>query len=189
MGKDLLHKVLHTLDKYNKTHTTKYGICRKTVITKTESQELIMNEKVANYLFEQLTKDTRQHYVWRQRYGKWVEFTPQLLQQIISTPDGMRKQDVVILSKDPEYEDCPFEIEHASPWDHRWPGDYDEDAYNDWKVIAYSLEDVLLGEEPWKRNKPYFVTHPMCFDFESVGVEEKQPQRSTRHYSRDVKVK
>ena len=40
MSKDLLHKVLHELDKYNKTHTTKYGIRRKTVITKTENQDL-----------------------------------------------------------------------------------------------------------------------------------------------------
>ena len=162
----------------------KYGIFQTYTITQTERKELVMNEKVANYLFEQLTKYARQHYVWRQGYDKWVEFTPQLIQQIISTPDGMRKQDIVVLCESPEYEDCPFEIEHDSPWDHRWPGDYDENAYNCWKVIAYSLEDVLLRREEWDNGeKPYFAAHPTLFDFTANSAHHGVPQLSEEEYT------
>jgi hypothetical protein len=154
------------------------GISKVYKIKKTVNKKLLLNDKLANWLFNRITKDKSVHYVLKRGYNKYEEITLDLIKQLLSKA----KQDEDILDKEifaelsdyPEYDDVPFEVEHASPYDHRWPGDYDKDAYDDWKIITYSITDFLY-EDQWNR-EPVYLEHPELFDFseeETIIDDEK----------------
>ena len=145
-----------------------YGILKDYQIIKTVKKRLIINDKVIDYLFNELKK---RKYVLRNDYNTYEEITRDDIIVFLKFEDEdhfWEYERFVILDKDPEYTDMPFEIEHASPYDHRWPGDYDPDAYDDWKVNTYCFGDLWYTDR-WD-HKPYFSTHKDQFDFEDEEV-------------------
>ena len=142
------------------------GIEKVYEITKKVRKELVLNDKVTKWLFNAMKKDKERHFVIRTGYSTYEEISIPLIKELFKT---LNEQKFVILSDYPEYDDVPFEVTHASPWNHRWDGDYDENAYDDWEVVTYSIRD-LLAQKPWQvYADPIYIEHPELFDF---GEEE-----------------
>lgn len=154
------------------------GISKVYNIKKTVTKKLLLNDKLAKWLFNRITKDKFAHYVLRTGYDTYKEITLDLIKQLLAKAEQdesvLKKGIFAELSDFPEYEDIPFEVEHASPYDHRWEGDYDENAYDDWKVITYSITHFLFEDE-WEK-EPVFVKHPELFDFseEEVVINDEE---------------
>jgi hypothetical protein len=151
------------------------GIEKEYKIIKKVRRKLLLNDKFVNYLLKQLNKG---NYVYMTSSHSYETVSPELIKELINKAEDNDRYwnlDCFAQVADyPEYEGVPFEVTHASPYDHRWPGDYDEDAYDDWKVDAISLSD-LLYEDTWQR-EPVYVKHPEMFDFadEEVVVEDEK---------------
>ena len=147
------------------------GLEQRYEVVKTVVKKLILNYKVVDFLYEELTKDKREPYVYFDNATqKHFPITKELINNIINN-NGINKSCLRILEEYPEYEDCPYKVEHPSPYNHRWEGDYDESAYDDYKILTYSLEDILYGE--WF-NEPLYIKQKNRFDWtEEVVVEEK----------------
>jgi len=161
------------------------GISKVYKIKKTVNKKLLLNDKLANWLFNRMKKDKSVHYVLRSGYNGYKEITLDLIKLLLSKAeqdeDILDKEIFAELSDYPEYDGVPFEVQHASPYNHRWEGDYDEDAYDDWKVITYSITDFLF-EDQWKR-EPVYVEHPELFDFseEEIIIDDEELE-DTRYY-------
>lgn len=165
------------------------GITKVYEIKKRVKKVLILNEKVVDYLYKRLTTAEKGYHCWGEPdtkhlvfltgYNNYEEITKDKIRELLKDEDNLEKDIIAELAYTPEYESTPFEVEHSSPYDHRYPGDYDEDAYDDWKVIKYSLVDFLY-EDRFKR-KPYFAKHPEEFDFEDK-VEEDSPRFVEERY-------
>ena len=157
------------------------GIEKTYNIKKTVKKELILNDKVINYLFDKIKNDNqKRHFVLRVDYDGYKEITKDIIKQLIDK-GNIDKEVIVELDDYPEYDNMPFAITHASPYNHRWEGDYDEDAYEDWKVDTYSLTDFFY-EDPWQR-EPYYAEHPEKFDFKEEVVEYSNEElEDTRYY-------
>lgn len=155
------------------------GIEKVYNITKKVRRELIFNEKVVDYLYKKLIDD---NYVLMVSASKYQPITKDILKQLLAKAekdsDILHKEIFAELSDYPEYDGIPFEVTHASPYDHRWPGDYDEDAYDDWKIITTSLSD-LFYDDTWD-NTPIYVKKPEMFDFkEEQVITEKEKLEDT----------
>lgn len=165
------------------------GITKVYEIEKRVKKVLILNEKVVDYLYKRLTtaeknsyylgEPNTKHLVFLTGYNNYEEITKDKIRELLKDEDNLEKEIIAELAYNPEYEGTPFEVEHASPYDHRWAGDYDEDAYDDWKVIKYSLADFFY-EDQFER-EPYFAKHPEEFDFEDK-VEEDRPRLVDERY-------
>lgn len=160
-----------------------YGIEKVYNIVKRVRRKLILNDKVIDYLYNKLSsKDKR--YVLMTGYSEYKEITKDVIKDLLQKAE----QDARYWNKDifaeladyPEYDGVPFEVTHASPYDHRWPGDYDEDAYDDWKVDACSLSD-LFYDDTWN-TEPIFAEHPENFDFEDEEVVIEQEKLTDTRY-------
>lgn len=152
------------------------GISKTYSIKKTVNKKLILNDKVANWLYKKIKEDYPTiHYVLWKGYDKYMEITLDLIKRILtkaSKDDRILEAEAIVeLADDPECEGVPFEVEHASPYDHRWPGDYDEDAYDDWKVSTRCLADFFFSNN-WGglHDDPIYVESPELFDFEDEEV-------------------
>lgn len=145
------------------------GIEKEYKIIKKVRRKLILNDKVINFLFNKLKK---QNYVYMTSSSSYIKITPDLVKELLKKAEHndnyWRLECFAQLANHPEYEGVPFKVTHASPYDHRWPGDYDEDAYDDWEIRAISLEDLFF-ENLWD-NKPVYLEHPEMFDFENEEV-------------------
>ena len=155
------------------------GIEKTYKIVKKVRRKLLLNDKFINYLLKRLNKGG---YVYMTSSSSYEKITPELLKVLVKK---LEKDDRYLylecfakVDDDPEYEGIPFEVTHASPYDHRFPGDYDEDAYDDWEIAAVSLTD-LLYEDNWQE-EPVYVVHPEMFDFaeEEVVVEDEKLERT-----------
>ncbi len=126
-----------------------YGIEKVYNIVKRVRRKLILNDKVIDYLYNKLS-DKNKRYVLMTGYSEYKEITKDVIKDLLqkAEQDGRywNKDVFAELADYPEYDGVPFEVTHASPYDHRWPGDYDEDAYDDWKVDACSLSDLLYDD-------------------------------------------
>ena len=151
------------------------GIEKEYKIIKKVRRKLILNDKVINFLFDKVKKE---NYVYMTSSSSYKEITKDLLRDLLKKAEDndryWRLECFAIVDEYPEYDGVPFEVEHASPYDHRWPGDYDEDAYDDWKIRAISLEDLFF-EGLWN-DKPVYLEHPEMFDFtdEEVIIEDEK---------------
>ena len=162
------------------------GISKTYNIKKTVKRKLILNEKVADYIFKRMNSNDYENVVLLTKTGyKRVNLNliKELLKKCEENTDILSKELFAELDDYPEYEGVPFKVSHASPYDHRWEGDYDEDAYDDYKVIKYSLLDFLF-ESSWQ-NEPVYVQYPNKFDFteEEVEVEDEELEK-TDYYIR-----
>lgn len=162
------------------------GISKTYNIKKIVKRKLILNEKVANYILKRMNSNDYENVVLLTRTGYMkvnLNLIKELLKKCEEDEDLLEKDIFAELDDYSEYEGVPFKVSHASPYDHRWPGDYDEDAYDDWKVIKHSLLDFLF-EDHWQ-NKPVYLNHPEQFDFtdEEVEVEDEELKR-TDYYIR-----
>lgn len=158
------------------------GIEKVYRITKKVRRNLILNDKVIDYLFETAKK---RQYVLMLNSSSYEEITRDIIKELLEKAqydeDYWDKDCFAIVDEYPEYEGIPFEVEHASPYDHRWPGDYDPDAYEDWKIRAYSLSN-LLYEDNWD-HEPVFAKHPEKFDFEDAyDYFENEKFEDTNYY-------
>lgn len=126
-----------------------YGIEKVYNIVKRVRRKLILNDKVIDYLYNKLS-DKNKRYVLMTGYSEYKEITKDVIKDLLqkAEQDGRywNKDVFAELADYPEYDGVPFEVTHASLYDHRWPGDYDEDAYDDWKVDACSLSDLLYDD-------------------------------------------
>jgi len=160
-----------------------YGIEKVYNIVKRVRRKLILNDKVIDYLYNKLS-DKNKRYVLMTGYSEYKEITKDVIKDLLqkAEQDGRywNKDVFAELADYPEYDGVPFEVTHASPYDHRWPGDYDEDAYDDWKVDACSLSD-LLYDDTWN-TEPVFAEHPENFDFEDEEVEIEQEKLTDTRY-------
>ena len=160
-----------------------YGIEKVYNIVKRVRRKLILNDKVIDYLYDKLS-DKNKRYVLMTGYSEYKEITKDVIKELLQKAE----QDARYWNKDifaeladyPEYDGVPFEVTHASPYDHRWPGDYDEDAYDDWKVDACSLSD-LFYDDTWN-TEPVFAEHPENFDFEDEEVVVEQEKLTDTRY-------
>lgn len=157
------------------------GIAKTYNIKKIVKRRLILNEKVANYILKRMNSNDYENVVLLTRTGYRridLNLIKELLKKCEEDFDLLEKDIFAELDDYPEYEGVPFKVSHASPYDHRWPGDYDEDAYDDWKVDKYSLLDFLY-EDHWQ-NEPVYLRHPDKFDFtdEEVEVEDEELKRT-----------
>lgn len=162
------------------------GISKTYVIKKEVRQKLILNDKVANYIFNRIKDDPKCHFVIYIDNNTYEEVTldkiKQLLVEAESDPTVLEKDIFAIYDEYPEYIDVPFKVEHANPYNHRWPGDYDEEAYDDWWVTTYPLNFFLFETGKYY---PVFVVHPELFDFEDRGavvVEDSEPDNIKGYY-------
>ena len=132
-------------------------------------QKLILDDKVVDFLFNKLKKHD---YVFIVNSNKYQEITKDFLRDFLKKVDKddryLSLECFAIRDDDPEYEGVPFEVKHASPYDHRWPGDYDPDAYDDWEIEAVSFED-LLYDDTWDE-KPIYAKHPEQFNFSEEEI-------------------
>lgn len=148
---------------------TTYKLIKKVI------KKLIINDKVIDYLFEKIQK--RKVVVMKSLYS-YENITRASLKQLVERaekyPNYWDKKIFAILDDSPEYDDVPFEIRHASPFDHRWPGDYDEDAYDDWKVVRLSLNDLFSLDTSSPYFNPYYAVYPDEFDFEETVINENE---------------
>jgi len=157
------------------------GITEEYEIKKIVKKKLIINDKVINYLFKVLTDESGPHYVIMNGYGKYTEITKDIIKQLLSSERNLSAEVIAEIDEYPEYEGVPFVVSHASPYDHRWEGDYDEDAYDDWKVVTHTIEDIFY-DDTWDK-EPYYAKHPDEFDWEDEVVEEKDPKLEYTYYS------
>jgi hypothetical protein len=153
------------------------GITKRYEVIYTEEQELILNNKVVDFLTKTIDKDRKRgiHLVYMTSSSTYKEIDRDLIVQLLKAAES----DESILDKPlfaelvdyPEYDNCPFNVSHASPWDHRYPGDYDEDAYDDWDIVTYSLMNIFC-----ENYVPYYEEHPEQFDFKPIRtkVSEKK---------------
>ena len=153
---------------------TNYGIKKVYEIRKIVKKKLILNDKVVDYFFKVLNKDKNRKFVIRTGYDKYIDITKDEIKKLLA--GDLDKETIVELDEYPEYDDMPFVISHASPYNHRWENDYDPDAYEDWKVDTWSLSDLFYNDHygfGWGgfADKPYYVEHPDEFDWEDE-VEE-----------------
>lgn len=156
------------------------GIVKRYEVIYTEEQELILNSKVVDFIVKKIAKDKQRgiHLVYMTSSSTYKEIDKDLIAQLIkdaqSNESVLDKPLFAELDEYPEYEGCPFNVRHASPWDHRYPGDYDEDAYDDWDIITYSINDFFNGDG--YNYTPYYEEHPEQFDFKPVRtkVSEKK---------------
>ena len=156
------------------------GIEKEYKITKKVRRRLLLNDKLVDYLLRQLSKGG---YVYMTGSNSYEPVSHELVKKLVDeAKDDYRRWDwdcFAQVADFPEYEGVPFEVTHASPYDHRWPGGYDEDAYDDWKIEAVSLSDLLYEDDAWQRD-PVYVTHPEMFDFdEEVTVTEGERLEAT----------
>ena len=161
----------------------KLGITKTYNIKKIVKRRLILNEKVAEYIFKRMNSNDYENVVLLTNTGYMkvsLELIKELLKRCNRSADLLEKDIFAELDDYPEYEGVPFKVSHASPYDHRWPGDYDEDAYDDWKVIKYSLLDFLF-EDHWQ-NEPVYLQHPEQFDFTDEEVEMKDEELEDTDY-------
>lgn len=165
------------------------GITKTYEIVKTVSKKLVLNDKVVDYLFNVLTRNEDRKFVLRKGYNNYSEITKDTLRDLLK--GDVEKEVIVELDEYPEYDDMPFTITHASPYDHRWPGDYDKDAYEDWKVDEYSISDLFYSDKldfGWSgvNDKPYFAEHPEEFDWEEeVIVYSDEKLDNERYYVKE----
>lgn len=157
------------------------GIEKVYKVTKKVKSKLILNDKVVDYLFDRINKEG---YVYMTSSSTYKKVTKDLLKDLLKKAEQDDRywnlECFAIVADYPEYDGVPFEVTHASPYDHRWEGDYDEDAYDDWKVEAISLSD-LLYEDTWEE-KPVFAKHPDKFDFEADVVETSKEKLEDTDY-------
>jgi len=152
-------------------------------------KKLILNDKVVDYLYDKLIEG---NYVLMLSTSRYEEVTKDLLRQLLNDATRnvlvLNKEMFAVLSDDPEYDGVPFEVTHASPYDHRWEGDYDEEAYDDWKIDTICLQD-LFYDDPWDDEGPIYAKHPEMFDFEDeeVILEKEEKLDRTFYYWEDRK--
>lgn len=141
----------------------------------THEEDLIFDEKVVDFLYNKITNAT-EHYVLY--YAQTItEITREIVEKLINN-GYFCKEWIAEIDSDPEYDDCPLVITHASPYDHRWPGDYDEDAYDDWEVVTHSLYDFMFDEN----NVPYFMTHKNEFNWKESESKSVYDEPVTSAY-------
>ncbi len=147
----------------------KLGIEKIYKITKKVQQDLILNDKVVDYLLSVINK---KQYVYMTGSSTYKQVTKDLLNDLLKKAEQddhyWNIECFAVVADYPEYENVPFEVSHASPYDHRWPGDYDKDAYDDWKIDAVSLSDLLYADT-WD-NEPIYIKKPDMFDFKEEKV-------------------
>ena len=160
-----------------------FGIQQNYEVTVVKRKKLILNDKVINYLMKVIKE---YGYVYMINSRNYQTVTPDLLKQLLKKAEknemSWYEQCFAEVDESPEYEGVPFKVLHASPYNHRWEGDYDNDAYDDWHIQAVSLVDLLLGD----RLRPYFAEHQREFDFEDVEkavVYTKKQDRDDYHWS------
>jgi len=87
---------------------------------------------------------------------------------------GMGDWDFRIISENSEYnlEDhgTIFDVKSASSWDHRYPSDFDPDAYLDVSEDDYCLDDIQATGE---YTSDYFGEHDDEFNWKEIRVVEK----------------
>lgn len=154
------------------------GISKTYSIKKTVNRKLILNDKVANWLYKKIKEDYPiDHYVLWKGGDRYEEITLDLIKNILtkaSKDDTILEAEVIVKLADyPEYEGVPFEVDHASPYDHRWPGDYDENAYDDWEISKRCLADFFYESTYDWNNNLIYIKHPELFDFEDEKVTLK----------------
>jgi len=160
------------------------GITKRYKVIYTEEQELILNNKVVDFLANVIDKAKSDgiHFVYMTSSSTYKEIDKALITQLLKDAESdesiLDKPLFAELAEYPEYDNCPFNVSHASPWDHRYPGDYDDDAYDDWDIITHSLMDFFYenGYAPGYGDIPYYEEHPEQFDFKPVKtkVSEKK---------------
>lgn len=162
----------------------KLGIKETYEVRKYVEKELILNEKVVIFLYNLISKlilKEDRKFVVRTGYNTSKPITKEWIAQQLA---ANRIEDKVIVEtdEDPEYEDTPFVVNHANPYDHRWPGDYDEDAYEDWWVEEYSLLDFLMNTYDGPHGEPFFVKYPGRFDFKETSVKYGRDELVSKDY-------
>ena len=157
-------------------------------------KKLIINDKVIDYIYRAIKekeKNIENDYDCGLRYviltnewrGKYEEITKESLKKYITKDniDNERQLAIAVLSSCPEYKGCPFDVTHADPYDYRWEGDYDEDAYNDWEVTKIKVSDFFYNYKSGD-SKPYYASHPEKFDWEDAKERTIETKNNYRIY-------
>lgn len=148
-------------------------------------RKLVLNDKVVDYLYMRLTSSKQysansygspvKEFVFISSNKEGYEpITKEKIKALLQHEENMREKLIVRLDDEPRDLKNPFAVRYHSPQNHRYEGDYDEDADEYHDVVSYTLEDFLYEDEdrvnPYV--EPYFAKHQEQFDFEDEVIEE-----------------
>lgn len=125
--------------------------------------DIIINEKLIDYLYNKI-HSYKEKFVFNTVGVSYETITKELIRKLLENNKEC-EESIVILSDFPEYDNCPFEVEHASAYNHRWEGDYDPDAYDDWKPRTYCLHDFFYQNIDFPSGKPVYLQYFEMFDW------------------------
>lgn len=174
--RDLVKKLKEIADKET------LGIVEEQTIIKKVKRELVLNDKVVDYLYNTIKSDKCNHFVFiKDGYEySYEEITKEGIKKLMSYK-GIMEECIGILDENPEYEDVPFVVVHANPYNHRHEGDYDVNAYEDWKIETFKLFDFMFEDLKGFGSEPYYYLHQDEFDF--ILIPEEIEDKGSKFYS------
>lgn len=155
------------------------GIERTYTTEKTVRKQLIINDKVIDFLDKQINnkKATSGYNVGALRKffiligNKYTKIDKNIIRQLLN---GHIKDDIIVeldIDSENENKDIPFITKKYQ----RYENDYDYDEWPE-EIVRYSLYDFFFNrpEAFFKEKKPFFITHEDEFDWQEETVDDSK---------------